>query len=76
MGSGVGFERKSGCSHPTARFAAMLFQQLHIGDRHAAVHGFAHVVNGQKGEQKPIQINDLATSCVSFARTPEGLVGQ
>jgi hypothetical protein len=28
----------------------MLFQQLHIGDRHAAVHGFAHVVNGQKGD--------------------------
>jgi hypothetical protein len=28
----------------------MLFQQLHIGDGHAAVHGFAHVVNGQQGE--------------------------
>jgi hypothetical protein len=27
----------------------MLFQQLHIGDGHAPVHGFAHVVNGEQG---------------------------
>ena len=28
----------------------MLFQQLQIGDGHAAVHGFAHVVNGEQGD--------------------------
>jgi len=28
----------------------MLFQQLDIGDRHAAVHGFAHVVDGEQGD--------------------------
>ena len=27
----------------------MLFQQLHIGDGHAPVHGFAHVVDGLQG---------------------------
>ena len=27
----------------------MLFQQLHIGDDHAAVHGFTHVVDGEQG---------------------------
>jgi hypothetical protein len=32
------------------RLAAVLFQQLHVGDRHAAVHGFAHVVNGHQGD--------------------------
>ena len=28
----------------------MLFQQLHVGDRHASVHGFAHVINGEQGD--------------------------
>ena len=28
----------------------MLFQQLHVGDRHAPVYGFAHVVNGEQGD--------------------------
>jgi len=28
----------------------MLFQQLHVGDRHAAVHGFAHIVDGEQGD--------------------------
>jgi hypothetical protein len=28
----------------------MLFQQLHIGDGHAAVYGFAHVVDGEQGD--------------------------
>jgi hypothetical protein len=28
----------------------MLFQQLHIGDRHAPVYGFAHVVGGEQGD--------------------------
>ena len=32
------------------RLAAMLFQQLHVGDGHATVHGFAHVVDGQQGD--------------------------
>lgn len=34
--------------HETPRSAAMLFQQLHIGDGHAPIHGFAHVVNGEQ----------------------------
>ncbi|MNT62698.1 hypothetical protein D3C72_2004450 [compost metagenome] len=34
--------------HPVARLAAMLFQQLHIADHHAAVHGLAHVVDRQQ----------------------------
>ena len=33
-----------------ARLAAMLFKQLHIGDDHAPVDGFAHVVDGQQGD--------------------------
>ena len=28
----------------------MLFQQLHVGDRHASVHGFTHVINGEQGD--------------------------
>ena len=28
----------------------MLFQQLHVGDRHASVYGFAHVINGEQGD--------------------------
>ena len=28
----------------------MFFQQLHVGDRHAAVHGFAHIVDGEQGD--------------------------
>ncbi len=27
----------------------MLFQQMHIGHRHATVHRFAHVIDGQQG---------------------------
>jgi hypothetical protein len=27
----------------------VLFQKLHIGDDHAPVHGFAHVVDGEQG---------------------------
>jgi hypothetical protein len=27
----------------------MLFQQLHVGDDHAAVYGFAQVVDGEQG---------------------------
>ena len=36
-------------SHKAARLAAVLLQQFHIGDGHAAIHGFAHIVNGQQG---------------------------
>jgi hypothetical protein len=43
-------EAPSLVSHKTPRFATMLFQQLHIGDGHAPVHGFAHVVNGEQGD--------------------------
>ena len=35
--------------HKTPRLPTVLFQQLHIGDGHAPVHGFAHVVNGEQG---------------------------
>ena len=31
------------------RLTALLFQQLHIGDGHTAVGGFAHVINGEQG---------------------------
>ena len=30
------------------RLATLLFQQLHIGNGHAAVGSFAHVINGQQ----------------------------
>ena len=30
----------------------MLFQQLHVGDDHAAVYRFAHVVDGEQGDQE------------------------
>ena len=36
-------------SHKTPRLPTVLFQQLHIGDGHAPVHGLAHVVNGEQG---------------------------
>lgn len=28
----------------------MLLQQVHIGHRHAAVYGFAHVINREQGD--------------------------
>ena len=37
-------------SNEATRLAAVLFQELHIGDRHAPVHGFAHVVDGEQGD--------------------------
>ena len=37
-------------SNERPRLAAMLLQQLHIGDSHTPVDGFAHVVDGQQGE--------------------------
>ena len=45
--------KKDGNSSRTAgdkapRLPAMLFQQLHVGDRHAPVHRLAHVVNRQQ----------------------------
>ncbi len=46
-----------------AALAPVLFQQLHIGDDHAAVGGFAHVVDGEQsdlhGREGFIQINNL-----------------
>ena len=30
--------------------AAGFFQQAHVGDGHAAVHGFAHVINREQGD--------------------------
>jgi len=36
-------------SHEAATLTAMFFQQADIGDGHAAVHGFAHVVDGEQG---------------------------
>ena len=45
------------------RLAPVLFQQLHVGDGHAPVHGFAHVIDGQQddlnGGERFIQINNL-----------------
>ena len=37
-------------SNERPRLTTMLLQQLHIGDGHAPVDGFAHVINGQQGE--------------------------
>ena len=63
----------------------MLFQQLHVGDRHASVHGFAHVINGEQGDlyggqgfprtgPKTIALRELNfwLTCPEFL----GLVGQ
>ena len=49
-----------GCSsgHPVAAFAAVLFQQLHIGDDHATVGGLAHGVNGEQGDAKLLILID------------------
>ena len=63
----------------------MLFQQLRISDRHAAVHGFARVVDGQQGDLNGGQgfprtgSKTVALSALIFWSTcPEylGLVGQ
>ena len=63
----------------------MLFQQLHVGDGHATVHGFAHVVDGQQGDlhggqgfprtgPKTVTLKPLnfCSTCPEFL----GLVGQ
>ena len=63
----------------------MLFQQLHVGDRHASVHGFTHVINGEQGDlhgsqglprtgPKTIALRELNfwLTCPEFL----GLVGQ
>ena len=48
------------------RLTALLLQQLHIGDGHAAVRRFAHVVDGEQGDlhggQGFNKINNLANS--------------
>jgi hypothetical protein len=58
----------------------MLFQQMHIGHRHATVHGFAHIVNSQQGHlhggEGFNKINNLRASQKSFEQHPEWLVGQ
>jgi len=42
----------------------MFLQQAHVGDGHAAVHGFAHVLDGEQGHlhggQGFNKINNLA----------------
>ncbi len=52
--------------HKAAALAAVLFQKPHIGDGHAAVHGFAHVMNREQGDldggEGFIQINNLAAT--------------
>ena len=37
--------------HKAPRLAAVLLQQFHVIDGHAAVHGLTHVVNGQQGDR-------------------------
>ncbi len=63
-GAGRTIRQDSGARRPAAAFAAVLFQQLHIGDDHAAVGSLAHVVNGEQshlhGGQEVKQINNLA----------------
>ncbi len=34
---------------PVPALAPVLFEQLHLADGHAPVHGLAHVVNGEQG---------------------------
>ena len=50
--------------HPIPTLAPMLLQQPDIGHGHAAVHGFAHVVDGEEanlnGGEEVKQINNLA----------------
>jgi len=52
--------------HKTPRLAPVLFQQGHAVDGHAAIDGFAHVVNREQGDlhsgQYINKINDLAHS--------------
>ncbi len=51
----------------------MLFKQVHIGHRHATVHGFAHVINREEGYLHGGEGFHLKRL---FEQHPEGLVGQ
>ena len=42
------FDAQGLTRHKTPTLAPMLFKQAHIGDRHAPIHRFAHVINGQQ----------------------------
>ncbi len=44
--------------HPVPRLAAMLFEQLDVGDGHAAVDRLAHVVDGEQADAKPLILNE------------------
>ena len=52
--------------HPAAALAAVLFQELHITNDHAAVDRLAHVVDGEQGHLHGSQgfnkINNLAAT--------------
>ena len=48
-----------GTRHPVPRLAAVLFQQAHVGDHHAAVDGLAHVVDGEQADAKSLIFLDL-----------------
>ena len=37
-------------TYKTPRLAPVLLQQLHVGDAHAPVNGFAHVIDGEQGD--------------------------
>ena len=53
--------RRSGANrrHPVPRLAAVLFQQLDVGDDHAAIDRLAHVVDGEQAEAKSLFFLDL-----------------
>jgi len=52
--------------HPIPRLASVLFQQAHVGDDHAAVRRFAHVINGEQADL------DSAADCRLHARFDAG----
>ena len=64
----------------TPTLAPMLLQQFAVIDGHAAVDGFAHVVDGEQGDlhggQGFIQINNLSTWHSIDWPDPVWLVGQ
>jgi len=55
----------------------MLFQQLHIGDRHAPVYGFANVVDGDKAIYTAVRASTTySTRNSSDCPDPACLAGQ
>ena len=56
------------CTIPHARAAALLVQQAHVDDLHAAIDGFTHVIDGQTRGTRAGQRLHLDTSLARHAR--------